>query len=126
MTRCGVVVLAAMAVFVAVAAAATPQPGPMHACGWLTIDYRPTQAEHYAREYLTARSRVTCAKARQLISSYNTDKRPCSGSSCFRSYPGGWWCDSATPGDWPIIAECAHGKLLWVHAFVHSKIKGPR
>jgi len=56
---------------------------------------------------------------------YKNDHSPCQGSGCFRSYPGDWLCNAATPGQWPLIQECRRQRM-WVSGFVKSKIKGPR
>jgi hypothetical protein len=95
------------------------------ACGSIRIDYRPTPSEHYKRMYVSAPRRIRCSHARQVMRRYWHDPGPCSGSSCFRWYRDGWQCDSATPGDWPVIAECLKGgsRLL---GRVHSSVTGPR
>ena len=59
------------------------------ACGTVPIDYRPTKSEHYTEMYVSAPSSLSCSTARILMRRYLRDERPCSDSSCNRSYPDG-------------------------------------
>jgi hypothetical protein len=75
--------------------------------------------------YVFAPAAISCLAARAIMVRYSDDHGPCSGSSCFRTYPGGWVCDSVTPGYWPIVQECSRGAFT-VIGRVRSAIKGPR
>lgn len=94
-------------------------------CGSLAIDYTPVPGEHYSRMYIKAPHSVRCPRARAIMRRYRDDHGPCVGSGCFRDYPGGWTCNAATPGQWPLIQECRRERLR-VFGWVKSTIKGPR
>jgi len=91
----------------------------------LAIDYTPVPGEHYRRMYIKAPHSVRCPPARAIMRRYRDDNGPCVGSGCFRDYPGGWTCNAATPGQWPVIQECRRERVR-VFGSVKSKFKGPR
>lgn len=104
---------------------ASARHGSSRPCRSIAIDYTPVPGEHYNRMYVMAPASIRCSRARSHMRRYRDDHRPCEGSSCYRSYPGGWDCNSVTPGQWPLIQECRRGGTR-VLGFVKSKIKGSR
>jgi len=122
-----VALLAAVVVSMSIAYAdgAMAQGSGKRACGTLAINYRPTPSEHYTKMYISASASISCRAARSVMRRYRDDNGPCTGSSCYRSYPNSWTCDSVTPGVWPVIQECFRHRVRVV-GWVRSRIKGPR
>jgi hypothetical protein len=92
-----------VALFGAVALIALPAPLPASAvsgCGMIM-----SGGAHVHVRVL--RGDVACRRARRVLRTYLSSKRPCSGSSCVRKHDG-FTCQLAPAFAFPRLASCWH------------------